>query len=82
MACGCSRRGFKRTRTLRPPTGPGPSVKRGLAVAKTPTEARAIARDNSKNNIGIPGNVPTSSVQKRMLVEKKRRALIMKKLGK
>lgn len=83
MACGCGRnRGSRRTRTLRPRVGPGPSVKGGLASAKTPTEARAIAREQARNNMGIPGSQPIKNVQKRMLIEKKRRALIMKKLGK
>jgi hypothetical protein len=57
-------------------------MRRGIVSAKTPTENRLIARQNMKNNKGIPGNLSISSVQKRAMIEKKRRALIIKKLGK
>jgi len=79
MGCGCGRGG--RRHGKRPAIGPGASAKGGLAAAKTPTERRAIERQAAKDNKGLIGNLPRQSVQKRLQVEKKRRAMILKKLG-
>lgn len=78
--CGCNKNSGKKS-TRGGAIGPGPSIKRGSAVARTPSDMRVIEREKTRMNKGIPGNVSPTSVQKRLLIEKKRRSMILKKLG-
>jgi len=80
MACGCGRRGTRGS-GRGPAYGPGSRMV-GTVVTKTPTEMREIERQKAKINRGIPGNESRAEAHKRLLIERKRRAMILNKLGK
>ena len=77
--CNCGKRSGSGTR--RPAVGPGPAARRGLASSRTPSDMRAIRRAAARDNKGIPANARAASTQKRRLIEKKRRDMILRKLG-
>lgn len=89
MGCGCGR-GSNKSKpggTLRGvgAIGPGRSVTGGIAAGQTPSQMRALELQKRKDVRflkGIPGAQPTNLTKERRLIEKKRRDMILRKLGK
>jgi hypothetical protein len=80
MGCGCGGRRAVRnvagTNGTRPIVTPSQrSIQGGLAAAKSPTELRALSKDQQTKS-------PAGMNKERLALEKKRRDTILKKFGK